>query len=205
MVDDENLTGTLKILMYGGYDTDHEVRVSYEGEDLGTFSWSGYTNYEVVIEDVDFSEQTGDGRYTVSVTCLSGFDRIAFDWIEATYPREFIADDDRLKFTHNSGYLFTIDDFSTAELMVLDITAADDVMRVQGFDIYEPIASSFSLEFEPPGDGQTHSYLVIAETEVQTTVAAVVEDSASDLGDGAAVIRVRAAKARCMGSGPASI
>ena len=125
--------------------------MSYEGEDLGTFAWSGYTDYEVTIEDVDFSEQTGDGKYTVAVTCLSGFDKIAFDWIAATYPREFVANDDRLKFTHDSGYLFTIDDFSTDELMVFDITAADDPMRVDGFDIFEPIASSFSLEFETAG------------------------------------------------------
>ena len=179
----DSATGTLKIMLYGGYDTDHEVAVSYEGEELGTFAWSGYTDYEVIIEDVNFSEQIGDGNYTVSVTCLSGFDRIAFDWIEATYPREFMANDDSLKFTHDSGYLFTIDDFSTDELMVLDITAADEVIRVQDFDIHGPIGSSFSLEFETADDGQAHTYLVTAEAEVQTTVAAVVEDSASDLGD----------------------
>ncbi len=56
-------------------------------------------------------------------------------------------------------------------------------VRVQGFDIYEPVASSFSLEFETADDGQAHTYLVLAETEVNTTAAAVVEDSASDLGD----------------------
>ncbi len=122
----DSATGTLKIMLYGGYDTDHEVRVSYEGQELGTFAWSGYTNYEVIIEDVNFSEQIQDGNYTVSVTCLSGFDRIAFDWIAATYPREFVANDDSLTFTHDAGYLFAIDDFSTDELMVLDISAADD-------------------------------------------------------------------------------
>ena len=179
----DSATGTLKIMLYGGYDTDHEVRVSYEGEELGTFAWSGYTSYEVIIEDVNFSEQIGDGNYTVSVTCLSGFDRIAFDWIAATYPREFLANDDSLTFTHDAGYLFAIDDFSTDELMVLDISAADDPVRVEGFDIYEPVASSFSLEFETADDGQAHTYLVLAEAEVKTTVAAVVEDSASDLGD----------------------
>ena len=92
-----------------------------------------------------------------------------------------MANDDRLRFTHDSGYLFTIDNFSTDELMVFDITATDEVMRVEGFDIFEPVASSFSLEFETADDGQTHAYLVLAEAQVQTTAAAVVEDSASDL------------------------
>ena len=179
----DSATGTLKIMLYGGYDTDHEVAVSYEGQQLGTFAWSSYTNYEVIIEDVNFTEQIEDGNYTVSVTCLSGFDKIAFDWIAATYPREFMAYDDSLKFTHDAGYLFAIDDFSTDELMVLDITDADDPMRVDGFDIFEPAASSFSLEFETADDGQTHSYLVISEAQVHTTAAAVVEDSASDLAE----------------------
>ncbi|MGB5745596.1 MAG: C25 family peptidase propeptide domain-containing protein, partial [Desulfobacterales bacterium] len=158
----DSATGTLKIMLYGGYDTDHEVAVSYEGQQLGTFAWSGYTNYEVIIEDVNFSEQIQDGNYTVAVTCLSGFDKIVFDWIAATYPREFMAYDDSLKFTHDAGYLFTIDDFSTDELMVLDITASDDPLWVDGFEIYEPVASSFSLEFETADDGQTHTYLVLA-------------------------------------------
>jgi hypothetical protein len=86
-----NGLGTLKLPLYGGYDTDHEVSVSYEGQQLGIFTWSGYTDYEVVIDNVDFREQTGDGKYTLSVTCLSSIDAIAFDWIEATYPREFVA------------------------------------------------------------------------------------------------------------------
>jgi hypothetical protein len=179
-----NGLGTLKISMYGGYDTDHQVSVSYEGGDPVIFTWSGYTDYEAVIENLDFSEQTGDGKYTVSVTCLTGIDAIAFDWIEAIYPREFVAVDDSLTFTHDSGYVYTIEDFSTDDLMVFDITDAGDVMRVQGFDISED-AGTFTLEFETAADGQQHTYVVVADAQVNTTVAAIVQDSASDLGDSA--------------------
>jgi hypothetical protein len=179
---DGNGLGTLKISMYGGYDTDHEVSVSYEGGDPVIFTWSGYTDYEAVIEDLDLSEQTGDGKYTVSVTCLTRIDAIAFDWIEATYPREFVAVDDSLTFTHDDGYLYTITDFSTDELMVFDITETDDVMRVEGSEIPEAVAP-FSIEFETVDDGQQHTYVVLADAEVNTTVARIVEDSASDLGD----------------------
>ena len=53
--------GTLRLPLYGGYDTEHEVSVSFEGRDLGTFTWSGYTDYEVVVENVDFTEDIFDG------------------------------------------------------------------------------------------------------------------------------------------------
>ncbi|MGD9306249.1 MAG: C25 family cysteine peptidase, partial [Desulfobacterales bacterium] len=182
-VDDSGL-GTLKISMYGGYNTDHQVSVSYEGGAPVIFTWSGHTEYEAVVENLDFSEQTGDGKYTLSVTCLTSIDAIVFDWIEATYPRQFVAVDDNLSFTHDSGYLYTITDFSTDQLMVFDVTQADDVGRVEGFVIPEALAP-FSLQFETAADGDAHTYLVVAESEVHTTVAGIMEDSASDLGDSA--------------------
>jgi hypothetical protein len=156
--------------------------VSHEGGDPVIFTWSGYTDFEAVIENVDFSEQTGDGKYTVSVTCLTGIDAIVFDWIEATYPRAFVANDDSLTFTHDSGYVYTIEDFSTDELMVFDITAAAEVMRVKGFEIPEAVAP-FSLQFEIAADSNAHTYLVVADADVNTTVAGVVADNASNLGD----------------------
>ena len=174
--------GTLRISMYGGYDTDHEVSVSYEGQDLGTFAWSGYTDREVVIDNVDFREQTGDGNYTVSVTCLSGFDKIAFDWIEATYPRAFAAVNDSLSFTHATGYVYRIADFSTDALQVYDITDADDVRPIAGVDIPE-VAAPFSLSFESVDDTTAHTYLVISDAAVKTAVAGIAADTASDLGD----------------------
>jgi hypothetical protein len=177
-----NGLGTLKLPLYGGYDTDHEVSVSYEGQQLGIFTWSGYTDYEVVIDNVDFREQTGDGKYTLSVTCLSSIDAIAFDWIEATYPREFVAANDSLTFTHDSGYLYTIEDFSTDDLMVFDITETGDVGRVEGFDISD-VGGTFNLEFEIADDDDAHTYLVLADAEVNTSVPGIVEDSASELGD----------------------
>ncbi|MGD9306433.1 MAG: C25 family cysteine peptidase, partial [Desulfobacterales bacterium] len=174
--------GTLKILMYGGYNTTHQISVSYEGEHLGTFSWGGLTAYELVIEDVDFSEKTGDGKYTVSVTCLTNIDAVVFDWIEAVYPRQFVAVDDSLTFTHDSGYVYSIEDFSTDALMVFDITDTGDVARVEGFEIPEA-AAPFSLQFEIAADGDAHSYVVVADSEVNTSVAAIIEERAADLGN----------------------
>jgi hypothetical protein len=173
----------LRLPLYGGYDTEHEVSVSYEGQQLGIFTWSGYTDYEVVIDNVNFREQTGDGKYTLSVTCLSSIDAIAFDWIEATYPREFVAANDSLTFTHASGYLYTIENFSTDELMVFDITDADDVARVANHEITG--SGPYTLEFETADDGQAHTYAVLADAQANTSVAGIVEDSVSDLGDSA--------------------
>jgi uncharacterized repeat protein (TIGR01451 family) len=179
---DDTGPGTLEIWVYGAYDTGHELGVSYEGDHLGTFSWIGNAGYKARIDNVDFTDKTGDGKFTLSLTCLSGFDKLVFDWVEATYPRKFIAVSDRLTFSHPSGYRHTIDGFDSDELMVFDITRPDDVGQVQGFDIPRETAP-YRLEFETAEDGRAHTYLVLAETEVNTSVAGMAVGSPSGLGD----------------------
>jgi hypothetical protein len=149
--------GSLRLPLYGGYNTDHEVSVTYEGKDLGTFTWSGYTDYEVVVENVDFKDKNGDGLHTLTLTCVSDPDAIAFDWIEATYPRAFVAVDDSLSFTHDTGFVYTIDGFSSDALQVFDISDPDDVARVSGVDILE-VAAPYSLTFESADDDHPCRY-----------------------------------------------
>jgi hypothetical protein len=169
--------GDLTISLWGYYDTTHELEVWVNDVPAGTFSWSGVAFYEVNLSGLNLSENT-----TVKLACNTAMDGLIVDYIEATYPQSFDAVTDRLTFSHDSGYRYLIDDFSTAGLRVFDIT--DPVNVAQVTDIQISGAGTFSLEFEPPTSGATDTFVVIGADDYMIPDA-VVEDSPSDLADSA--------------------
>jgi hypothetical protein len=175
--------GRLKVYMYGAYATDHDVTVTFEGVDVGTFTWSGIAAYEAVIDAVDFVDRNTDGNYTVSITCNTGMDKLVIDWIEVTYPRSFKSAGNYLKFTRETGNQFTVTDFSENSLMAFDVTDATDVRQV----INGTIAGSdpYSLSFEPPVETGDRTYLALGSSAVISAGFSMVEDNPSDLADSA--------------------
>ena len=59
-----------------------------------------------------------------------------------------------------AAYRYVVDDFSTDQLKVFDITEAADVAQVKNVQITG--SGPYSLEFEPPPSGLTDRYLVIS-------------------------------------------
>jgi hypothetical protein len=121
--------GTLKIMMGGTWDTNHQVDISVNGIPVGTYGWSGIAFYEATISPVDLV----DGMNTVTLECLTGLDSIAVDWFEVTYPRRFEANGDLLRFSHQIGYRFQVSEFSGNNLLAFDITSPENVDRVVNF------------------------------------------------------------------------
>jgi hypothetical protein len=118
---------------------------------------------------------------TVSLTCQSGEDSVLVDFFEVSYPQQFVAYNDSLKFTHDSGNRYQITDFSIDALMVFDISDSDDVGQV--IDFSTAGSDPYSLEFEPPvNPGASETFWVLRSDGWQTP-AGLVEDSAADLGD----------------------
>jgi hypothetical protein len=107
-------------------------------------------------------------------------DGLIVDYIEATYPQSFAAVNDSLTFSHDSGYRYIIDDFSTDALRVFDITDPVDVAYVTNLQISG--AGTFSLEFEPPPSGLTDTFVIIG-TDDYKIPDGIVEDTPSDLAD----------------------
>ena len=174
--------GSLKVLMYSTADKDHEVDVEVvaNGVTLETqnFSWSGLEAFVAVIDTVNFDAlQPAHG---VKITCRSGADFILVDWIEASYPRTFKADNDALKFTHETGYTFGVSGFGSNNLLAFDISDPADVGRV-----VTTAPAGNALAFEPPSDpGQSHTYLVLDTAEIKTLAdVQIVADTPSTLYD----------------------
>ena len=173
--------GRLKVYLYGAYATDHDVTIAFEGVDVGTFTWSGITGYEAVIDPVNVVDLNDDQKYTVSITCNTGLDKIVMDWFEVTYPRKFKAVNNYLQFTHTTGDQFTIADFTENNLMAFDVTDATDVKRI--VDVSVAGSDPYSLSFEPPVESGDRSYLTLSSGALITTGFSMVEDAASDLAD----------------------
>jgi hypothetical protein len=100
-----SLKGSVKMALIGVYETYHEVDVSINGGPTTTLNWSGRTYHQPVFDDVDLV----DGVNTITITCQSDTDSIAFDWFEITYDRQFNAVSDSLKFVHQDGHSYQVD------------------------------------------------------------------------------------------------
>jgi hypothetical protein len=171
--------GSIKISMWGYYDTYHEIEVWVNGNPAGIFNWTGIAFYEATIDEIDLL----DGDNTISLACNRELDGIIVDWLEITYPRTFEAANNTLRFSHDSGFRYQIDGFTSDTLMVFDITQTSDVGRVANVAISG--SNPYTLEFEPPvNPGATATYLVL-ESDASMIPVGLIEDTAADLADNA--------------------
>jgi hypothetical protein len=166
--------GTVTIAMFDDFDKAHEVDISINGTDYGSFTWSGTAYNHVTITDVDLL----DGDNTVELTCTSGVDTILLDWIEVAYTRDNGASGNSLKFSHSGEASFLITNVNGSEHLVYDITDATDVGRVVHAEV-----DVDEVEFEPQtGADVTQTFLVLSSSALKTP-AAIVADAPGDLGN----------------------
>jgi hypothetical protein len=119
-----------------------------------------------------------DGDNTVELTCVSGVDTILLDWIEVAYTHDNGASGNSLKFSHSGEASFLITNVNGSEHLVYDISDAADVGRVVNAEV-----DVDEVEFEPQtGAAGTRSYVVLSDTALKTP-AAIVADTAGDLGN----------------------
>jgi len=176
--------GSLTVMMVSTSDKEHEVDVEVVGDGgsivTETFTWSGLSPYEAVIDTVAFDAT--DAAHTVRITCKSGADFILVDWIEAAYARDFTAAGGQLQFSHAPGYIFTATGFGSDNLVAYDITDRTSVGRIT-----TTAPAGNTIAFEPPADpGQAHTYLALDSAGIRTaTDVQIVADSASSLYDSA--------------------
>ncbi len=167
--------GSITVSMWGYYDTYHEVEIRVNGVLAHIANWNGIAFHQVTIEAVNLLE----GDNTVSLTCNRDLDGIIVDWFDVTYPRNFVAVDNRLQFIHDNGNRYLIDGFAAADLLVYDISSAADPARVLNAAISG--SGPYSLAFEPPTNpGAAETFLVL-ESDADKVPVGLIEDTAADL------------------------
>jgi hypothetical protein len=168
--------GSLRISMLGYYDTAHEVAVSVNGAVVGTYTWDGLTFLEAGADGVTF----WSGDNTVTLKCKSGTDPIdpdviVVDWIELSYPRDYVATNNLLKFSHDAGYRYQITGFTGDDVEAFDITSATDVKKVLHL-----VRAGDRVDMEPQGTTGTRTYMALSSSAVKEP-AGLTQDRASTL------------------------
>jgi len=117
----------------------------------------------------------------VTLICDSGDDAFVLDWMEFSYERSFAAVNDSLQFAHDSGYRYIIDDFSTNDLLIFDISDPTDVATIENAVISG--SNPYSIEFEPPiNPGASETYLIISASDYKSPLS-ISQNTSSDLAD----------------------
>jgi len=102
----------------------HSVAIALNGTTLGNLTFTGQAK-----GTFDVSVPPGlllEGNNAVSLTAQGGeYDTSLVQSIRITYPHSYVADSDRLKFTGRAGDELRVTGFSSASVVVLDISDPD--------------------------------------------------------------------------------
>ena len=181
----------LEVTLQGLLDDAHQVKVLFNGVELGVASYFAWEN-----DTTSFTVSAGDlveGDNTVTMVAEGGASDISLiDVIRLTYAHTYMVDSDSLEFTVEGqgalGQPLTIDGFSNALIQVADVT---DPMDTQLLDVVvQQEAVGYSITVGVPGAG-TRTLLALTEDQIKSP-AAVVANGVSSWHDhaGAEVVMI---------------
>jgi len=150
----------------------HDVAVALNGTNLGDVTFIGQDKGKM-----SFDLPPGvlkPWSNTVTLTAQNGdYDTSLVDYIRVTYPHNYIADGDRLKFIGRSGDEITVANFSAVPL-VLDITDSNRPVqltpRVTSQDGKYQIAVQVPFTTTNPLAPPQHTLLAVASTGISSQV-----------------------------------
>ncbi len=135
----------LEIALQGLSAQSHEVRVEFNGTEVGRINFAGI---EHPIQKFAVSRSLViDGDNLVSLRSANGDSDVSFiDWIRFTYAHRYVADGNTLTFSAPAGRIARVDGFSTSELRVIDVTNPHSPIELQA--IVEPSRSGHSVRVQ---------------------------------------------------------
>jgi len=159
----ENLDRTgsaasLELVLQGGSDGSHAVRLDLNGAPLSTVTFDGLQRKTATLS-VPLAMLL-DGTNTLTLTALHGdLDIAVVESLRLTYPHKLVADDDALKLTIAGGSSASIAGFTSARVRAIDVTDPAQPVEV-GVEL-----SNGNATLTAPGSG-TRTILVIGESRV---------------------------------------
>jgi Peptidase family C25/Lamin Tail Domain len=153
---------TLEVSVQGGTVQSHQVRVEFNGTEVGVLS---FTNQERAVKSFQIPRAwLAEGDNTVTLTSTGGESDVnVLDYLRLTYWHAYRADNDHLTFTSDHTTPISIDGFTSPQIKVFDISDQDEVGQL-GVKV-SPKGSGYSVKI-PGGSGRTRT--LIALTEGQT-------------------------------------
>jgi hypothetical protein len=144
---------------------DHHTLVSLNGQVLDEAWWEGQELFKrTLILPPGLLQESGNSLSVGNVGDTgAAADSIYVDWFEIIYPRQFVAEDDRLHFfsPETGAAEYQVTGFSTSDIRVLDITDPAEVVRISG-PVITTSEDAHSVRFRDEG-GEAATYLAYAE------------------------------------------
>ena len=142
----------LTLVLGGNMTANHHLRVSVNNTELYEHTWFGRTLYE---DSIIFSQNLlHPGPNTMRLEFVNDApnqvaDQIYVDWLKLDYHRKLLAQANTLNFDNptNSRRTFQIDNFTTADLELYDISDASNVQRITGWQAIDMGDGHYRLQF----------------------------------------------------------
>ena len=142
---DYSVTKTaIRVSVQGATLTPHTIRVTVNGQELGTMSGSNRT-----LMSQEFNATTSilqEGANTLQLTALAGSsDFNVFDSISVTLARKYTADNNQLSFYSHNYRSSDLEGFTTNDIRVFDLTYPDLPKLMTGLDLFKSGGGTFGV------------------------------------------------------------
>jgi hypothetical protein len=153
----------LEVSLQGGTVQAHQVRVMFNGAEVGVMSFMDQTR---AVQQFQIPRTSlTQGENTVTLVSLAGDGDVSvIDYVRLTYRHAYRAENDQLTFTSQHTTPITIDGFTNAGVKVFDITNPNDVEQL-GVKV-SPKGAGYSVKI-PGGRGTLRTLLAVTESQIQ--------------------------------------
>ncbi|HEV7684333.1 MAG TPA: C25 family cysteine peptidase [Pyrinomonadaceae bacterium] len=166
---DSETTAQLAVTLQGVTSQSHAVRVSLNGNDLGSvlFANTDHATETFNISGVDLLE----GDNTIGLTATDGGDVSLVDVIRLTYGHKYLADNNHLEVLVHDGETKQFGGFDNANIRVIDVTSPSQVKELTpAANVTSLEDGTFAIDVRVPGatELKQHKVLVFTEATVNT-------------------------------------
>ncbi|HKO45910.1 MAG TPA: C25 family cysteine peptidase, partial [Pyrinomonadaceae bacterium] len=140
----------LEVALQGLTDGPHRVTLQLNGTSIGELMFAGR---EHPVKEFSVNKSLlNEGNNTLSLVSVEGAADISLvDWVRLTYPRRFRATEDYLRFTVPGGQSVRIDNFSSPNVRVVDVT--DPNSPTQHSALASAAGGSYAVTVQAQGNG----------------------------------------------------
>ena len=172
---------TVRMMVRGNTKLDHHIRVYLNGQLLEDATWYGQTQHLTVVQTPQTFLKEGINKITIELLGdVADVDIIYLNWLAVDYHRQYLTDNDILKFSwQGSGvHNFQLEGFSQKDVSVYDITDAVNPIRIVNPKI-EPTGEKHQVSFQDE-ENVAKTYLALTSAQKKKPVK-IVKDIPSNL------------------------
>ncbi len=149
----------------------HNVNVEINGQYAGNITFEALQ--KGILQTQIASTLLQSGENTIRLTAVGGANDLSLvEDVRLSFPREFRAENNQIRFETNAGQEITVAGFSTKNVRVFDVTDANNVFELSSrLGRSQEVERSFTFAVTPAGNG-TRKILMTADVMPMTEIAA---------------------------------